>query len=117
MNSLKLIDLSFLETFTKGDKLKMKRYIEMYLKTTPLVIDELFSDLQNKDYESLQLKAHSIKPQAQYMGISDLKKCLINIDSAVKNEKGYEKLNSLLEEAKNLNHQAMHELNQFLNQV
>lgn len=94
----------------------MKRYIEMYLKSTPLVVEELFTDLRNKDYESLRLKAHSIKPQAQYMGISKLKECLIRIESTVKDGKGYEQLKSLIEEAKNINQQAVLELNQFLNQ-
>lgn len=114
MTQLKLIDLSFLETFTKGDKTKIKRYIEMYLKNTPLVVEELFSDLQKKDYESLRLKAHSIKPQAQYMGISRLKECLLQIESSIKEGNGFDQLGSLLVEAKKLNNQAMNELNQFL---
>jgi HPt (histidine-containing phosphotransfer) domain-containing protein len=114
MASPKLIDLTFLETFTKGDQQKKKRYIEMYLKSTPLVIDELFSDYQKKDFESVKRKAHSIKPQAQYMGISDLKECLIKIESAVQNGNQSGQLSSLIEKAKELNQQAMLELNQFL---
>jgi HPt (histidine-containing phosphotransfer) domain-containing protein len=115
MTPPKLIDLSFLETFTKGDQIKMKRYIEMYLKSTPLVVEELFTDLRNKDYESLRLKAHSIKPQAQYMGISDLKECLVRIESTINEGEDYEQLNSLVNEAENINQQAIIELNQFLN--
>ena len=114
--STKLIDLSFLNSFTKGDQSKMKRYIEMYLKSTPLVLEELFSDLENNHFEDLRLKAHSIKPQARYMGISKLTELLIQIEAAAINEGGVEQLKSLVLGAKKLNDQAMIELKLFLNQ-
>lgn len=114
MTTPKLIDLSFLETFTKGDLNKLKKFINMYLKSTPLVIEELFSDLRNENYESLQLKAHSIKPQAQYMGISALKECLSQIETIIETGNDFDLLGPLLDKTRKLNTQAMFELNQFL---
>ena len=37
----KTTDLEFLKNFTKGDVEKMRRYINMYLNTTPQVIQEI----------------------------------------------------------------------------
>ena len=83
MSLPKLTDLSFLDSFTKGDKLKMSRYIQMYLQNTSAVIDEMLTDFQNHNLESVRLKAHSIKPQAQYMGVVQLKECLLKIENIV----------------------------------
>jgi hypothetical protein len=37
-----------------------------------------------KDWEQLRINAHSLKPQADFMGISSLKEELIKIEEAVK---------------------------------
>lgn len=114
MSSPKLTDLAFLESFTKGDKVKMSRYIEMYLKNTSVVLDELYSDLENNALQNIRLKAHSIKPQAHYMGVSKLKAQLIEIEDTVKSGGTTESLKPLIDKAKATNDQAMTELKQFL---
>lgn len=94
----------------------MSRYIQMYLSTTPDVIADLKTEFNNNNLEDLGLKAHSIKPQAQYMGISSLKEVLIRIETNIKNNVGIEDLEMLVEQADTLNKQAMSELQTFLNQ-
>ena len=36
-----MVDLTFLEKFTKGDKNKMKRYINMYLSVAPNTLETI----------------------------------------------------------------------------
>ena len=79
-----MIDLTFLKKFTKDDTQKMKRYISLYLDVAPKTFEEMQRNLENKDWEQLRINAHSLKPQADFMGINSLKEELIKIEHAVK---------------------------------
>ena len=78
-----MIDLTFLKKFTKDDSKKMKRYISLYLDVAPKTFEEMKRNLNNKDWEQLRINAHSLKPQADFMGINSLKEELIKIEEAV----------------------------------
>ncbi|MBL0200250.1 MAG: Hpt domain-containing protein [Chitinophagaceae bacterium] len=79
-----MVDLTFLKKFTKDDAKKMKRYISLYLDVAPKTFEEMKSNLKNEDWEQLRINAHSLKPQADFMGIDSLKEELIKIEEAVK---------------------------------
>lgn len=79
-----MIDLSFLKQFTKGNESKMKRYISMYLKIAPGVFEQMEKNVEDQDWESLAVNAHSLKPQADYMGIKELKEILIEVENKVR---------------------------------
>ena len=79
-----MVDLTFLKKFTKDDPKKMKRYISLYLDVAPKTFEEMKSNLKNEDWEQLRINAHSLKPQADFMGIDSLKEELIKIEEAVK---------------------------------
>lgn len=82
-----MLDFSFLEKFTKGDSEKMKRYINLYLDVAPKTFVEMQRNLCDKDWEQLRINAHSLKPQADFMGIQQLKNALIAIEDAVKSNR------------------------------
>lgn len=79
-----MADLTFLEKFTKGDKNKMKRYINMYLSIAPQTFNMMQQNIAEQDWNQLRINAHSLKPQADYMGIQELKSLLIDIEDDVK---------------------------------
>ena len=89
-----MVDLTFLKKFTKDDPIKMKRYISLYLDAAPKTFQEMQRNLKNEDWEQLRINAHSLKPQADFMGIMSLKEELIKIEEAVKlnHLEGIEKL-------------------------
>ncbi|MEP6645610.1 MAG: Hpt domain-containing protein [Saprospiraceae bacterium] len=62
----------------------MKRYISLYLDSAPKTFEEMQRNLDNGDWEQLRINAHSLKPQADFMGIESLKEELIKIEEAVK---------------------------------
>ncbi len=78
-----MVDLTFLKQFTKEDPKKMKRYITLYLEVAPKTFDEMLINLKNSDWGQLRINAHSLKPQADFMGIKSLKDELIKIEEAV----------------------------------
>ncbi len=75
-------DLTFLTEFTKGDKIKMKKYIEMYLITGQQKVNEIRESFQHKEYETLKVAAHTMKSQARYMGISAAEAKIVQIEHA-----------------------------------
>jgi HPt (histidine-containing phosphotransfer) domain-containing protein len=79
-----MVDLAFLRKFTKDDPIKMKRYISLYLEVAPNTFKEMQENLKNGDWEQLRINAHSLKPQADFMGIKSLKEELIKIEEAVR---------------------------------
>ena len=79
-----MVDLTFLKKFTKDDPKKMKRYISLYLDVAPKTFAEMKRNLDNEDWEQLRINAHSLKPQADFIGIESLKEELIKIEEAVK---------------------------------
>ena len=61
----------------------MKRYISLYLEVAPVTFAEMHRNLEKRDWEQLRIHAHSLKPQAEFMGIDKLKEELIKIEEAV----------------------------------
>lgn len=81
-----MVDLSFLEKFSKGNPTKMKRYISMYLSMAPVTFKRMDQNIKDKSWTELAINAHSLKPQVDFMGISTLKELLIEIENKVKSD-------------------------------
>jgi len=90
-----MTNLTFLRNFTKDDPEKMKRYISLYLDVAQKNFEEMKRNLADKDWEQLRINAHSLKPQADFMGINSLKEELIKIEEAIVTKK-FDVLENLL---------------------
>ncbi|MCC6185881.1 MAG: response regulator [Chitinophagaceae bacterium] len=64
-------DMNFLQQFTKGDLEKQRKYINMFLENAPKLLSQLETGLVQKDYETIKIAAHSLKPQLSYMGVTE----------------------------------------------
>ena len=96
-----MVDLNFLKKFTKDDPKKMKRYISLYLDVAPKTFVEMQFNLKNGDWEQLRINAHSLKPQADFMGINSLKEELVKIEEAVKTNQLHD-IEKILNKAANI---------------
>lgn len=67
----KVTDMNFLNQFTGGNPEKQKKYIGMFLDNGPKLLQKIRLALQEQDYESLKVAAHSMKPQLSYMGVKE----------------------------------------------
>lgn len=67
----RVIDMNFLQQFTGGKTDKMNKYIGMFLENAPRLLDNIDQGLANKDYGSVKVAAHSLKPQLSYMGVKE----------------------------------------------
>jgi HPt (histidine-containing phosphotransfer) domain-containing protein len=110
-----MVDLTFLRKFTKDDPVKMKRYISLYLDVAPKTFEEMQRNLTGGDWEQLRINAHSLKPQAEFMGILSLKEELIRIEEAVK-ENRLDDIEEVYSRALSLSTQSEHILAELLGQ-
>lgn len=108
-----MVDLTFLRTFTKGDPVKMKRYISLYLDVAPKTFAEMERNLQQKEWEQLRIHAHSLKPQTDFMGIQLLKEQLIRIEEAIQSNQ-LEGIEELFDTALSLSREAEHSLGEMI---
>ena len=108
-----MVDLAFLEKFTKGNTVKMKRYISMYLSMAPETFDKMQQNIREKSWSDLAINAHSLKPQARYMGISELEEILIEIENSVNSDQVND-LGSLYDRAYNIHQESKALLQNFL---
>ena len=75
-----IVNISFLEQFTNGDRTKMVKYINMFLQSAPGSIHTMKEQLAAGHFLDLRTTAHSLKPQLTYMGINGLKETILRIE-------------------------------------
>lgn len=110
-------DLSFLRKFTEGDNNKMKYYIGLYLKTAPRLFEGLKIAMDLRNYDELYIKAHSLKPQTAYVGLTGLSEILANVENAARNKQDWDVIQELLEKADDLNKRGTTELESILKEL
>jgi len=69
----KITDLTFLRNFCDGDRDRMKKYIDIYLKLTPGNLEKINKAGTEKDYASLSQTVHGMKPRLDFMGMKEAK--------------------------------------------
>ncbi|MCK5823464.1 MAG: GAF domain-containing protein [Bacteroidales bacterium] len=82
------VNLTYLNKVFKGDISKIQHILDVYLKTIPEQIDELFNINNNKNWDLLKLKATNFKSKMNYLGLDnlvDLSKKIIHITTTKQN--------------------------------
>ena len=91
-----MINLAFLENFTKNDMSKMVKYINMFLQLAPASIETMKQQHAAADWVNLRTTAHSLKPQFAYMGIDSLKESILRIEEYAGESKNPEMIAELI---------------------
>ena len=85
----------------------------MYLDMAPETFERMRMNLDDKSWQELAVNAHSLKPQAEFMGISTLKELLIEIENKVKSDQ-LEGMEILFTEAKSIHDESEVFLQKFM---
>jgi signal transduction histidine kinase/CheY-like chemotaxis protein len=91
-STIKVTDLTFLQNFTANDREKQRKYIDLFLKTAPNVLEQAATALQSKNWEQLKVSVHSLKSQLNYMGIAESVSNVYALEKASINEEMQDKL-------------------------
>ncbi|MEI6817619.1 MAG: Hpt domain-containing protein [Bacteroidota bacterium] len=112
-----LTDLTFLKGLTNGDAAKLTKYINMFLKATPDMLDNLDKYYAEKDWESLRVTAHSLKPQLSYMGIKSLEEAIKTIEFNAGHQMQLDKMPEMIAHLREQCVMAMKELEEALKTI
>ena len=113
-NDAVLYDLAFLHKFTKGDRAKIERYIQTYLRTSERIFNELEDAGKKGSWDDAYTKAHTVKPQVEYMGINSLLDIIREIENKSQLDPDGASLSDLVEAAVDIHKRSAAELLTYL---
>ncbi|PQJ12210.1 hypothetical protein CJD36_000165 [Flavipsychrobacter stenotrophus] len=103
-------DRMFLKQFTGGKPDKMQKYISMFLDNAPKLLGSIDVAMEIKDYPSVKIAAHSLKPQLSYMGVKEEVSNILLIEQSAGSSSQQEKLPELIRLLKRVCAKAFEEL-------
>ena len=98
-------NLKFLNDFCDGDQKRAKKYIEMYLKSTPQNIEKINGALKGNDHALVKTVVHSMKPHFNFMGMQATRLKADQIEELIESDKNETKtlsdlIHSMIEDCK-----------------
>jgi HPt (histidine-containing phosphotransfer) domain-containing protein len=106
-------DMTFLESFTGGNRDKMNKYINIFLQIYPKSLADMKAHLSANEYDRLRATAHSLKPQITYMGIKGGAELIQKIEKNAGERIEVENLPNVLNDFQNVCDKAVEELKGF----
>ena len=103
-------DMHFLKQLTSDNPDKQKKYIGMFLENAPKLLDNIDKALIAKDYPTIKIAAHSLKPQLSYMGVKEEISKIFLIEQSAGEAAHFETLPQLIINLKHLCLKAFEEL-------
>ena len=82
----------------------------MFLENAPKLLESIERGLANKDYQTVKIAAHSLKPQLGYMGVKEDVSNIFLIEQSSGETAHHESLPDLVENLKRLCNKAFEEL-------
>lgn len=77
-------DLEYLTNFCKGDRSKMKKYIDMFLKGAQALEEQLTTSLAEEDSEAIANQVHSFNTKFIMMGMKETKSLSVAIENELR---------------------------------
>ena len=94
----KLYNLKSLEKIAGGNTDFIQKMIDLFLKITPVHVEEIKSHFKNKKYKEIGDVAHGMKPSIDQMGIISLYQTIRDLENEGKNNGRAEKIEKLIKE-------------------
>jgi CheY-like chemotaxis protein/anti-sigma regulatory factor (Ser/Thr protein kinase) len=81
-----ITDMTYLSNFCDGDQEKMNKYILMFTKSTPALLEKLNKGIEEKDFETIANQVHGFKTKFIMMGMSATKDLGIELERLCRDE-------------------------------
>lgn len=92
-----IYDLTPLNALVDGNE-KFRRYlIELFIQTTPPILEDLKASLKLEDFEGIYAHTHKVKPTLDSMGMVGLRKTVNDIMKYSKVKENHFELQSLID--------------------
>lgn len=87
-----LANLVFLKTFSKGNKETEQKYIAIFLRNTPDLMEVLEKQIKQKDLPAVEITAHSLKAQFNFIGFTEGESCTRRIRAMAQERKNQDEI-------------------------
>ena len=108
-----LYDLSILKNISNDDHF-ITKMLQIYITTTPELIEDIKYNFKTKNFENLQKIAHSLKASIDNLGILSLQKEIRELEIYQNPEEDFDKYTKLVNIVCDVLHQVVKELQQLL---
>ncbi|HMG15123.1 MAG TPA: tetratricopeptide repeat protein, partial [Saprospiraceae bacterium] len=75
-----ITNLTYLEKFCEGDRIRIKKYIEMFINSLPNVIGKIESAYTQEDFNEIAVQLHGLKTKLIMMGMNETKALAMEIE-------------------------------------
>lgn len=113
VKSGKVADLNYLTGFCEGDREKMKKYIDIFLKSVPSIIEILDEADEANDLRTIADQIHGYKTKLIMMGMAETKELAVELEILCREKGDRKKINEILGIIKVQLRTAVEELNAF----
>jgi signal transduction histidine kinase/CheY-like chemotaxis protein/HPt (histidine-containing phosphotransfer) domain-containing protein len=114
-NITRYTNMDFLNSFTKGDAAKKKKYIQLFLDNAPLQLSNIENGLANTDYAAIKIAAHSLKSLLNYMGVQEEVSNVYALEKACQQESEYTTIPAMIAQLKKVAKKVFAELESIKN--
>lgn len=113
-NHFKYVDFGYLNRWVNGNLPFITNMIELFIQSTPEILQGLEQDVRAQNWEKVEMDAHTFASQLVYMGMDDTSKAVREIEELATKQDPENKIpgmlpgiintcNLALEELKNIN--------------
>lgn len=106
----KITDLQYLQELSEGNKAFITEMLQMFIDTIPNSVVELHQALNGKDWKTLYMVAHKIKPSFGFVGLKSCEQLLQRIEKNASDMPDPVLLSELLNQVSSLTERCIIEL-------
>lgn len=110
----KLYDLSMIEKLCRGDLVKTKKMVELFINDMPISMETIVNAYRNLDYVTLRKTAHKIKPILSMYSIVKIENDIEVIENAGVEENIKPELESKINHLNSVLLQVTHQMNSYI---
>lgn len=113
-DTYQFVELSYLKKVAEGSDEFIKEMISAFLIQTPQIIKDMNRYLNEKKWTELRGVAHKIKPSVDFMGLSNIKETVKNIEKYAGEQTNLDLLPELISQVEKVCQGAVEELKEEL---
>lgn len=110
-------DLSYLREVVMGDEEIIIETTKAFLKETPNVLDNMNEHFTNQEWDELYKQAHKIKPNMEYMGMTQARELILEIEEQAKTREISDDLGDKIKKFHSLCTKALDELSEKIKEL
>ncbi len=114
-NNHAVTDLRYLQSFCEGDMDRIKKYINIFIKSAPTFVETIRSAVDEKNYAEISDRVHNFKSMWIMMGMTQSEELALKIEQQGREENGHNFIENTLTLLSQIE-QAVKELEHFQNQ-